>query len=122
MCSPGSTRCQSHTPRANSHNIPHRVIASQLAIIVIGEAKPKDLMHQGSVSEPWEREILRLWLRMTCRGCGGCFIAMTVTEAGALGRGCKSDLQLPGGGKPPPYGCVAGGGCVETEALSKPVP
>ena len=25
------------------------------------------------------REILRLWLRMTCRGCGGCFITMTVS-------------------------------------------
>ena len=34
--------------------------------------------------------------------------------AGALGRGCRANLQLPGGGEPPPYGCMAGAGCVGT--------
>ena len=26
-----------------------------------------------------------------------------------MGRDCQTDLQLPGGGEPPPYGCVTGG-------------
>ena len=25
---------------------------------------------------------------------------------------CQADLQLPGGGEPPPYGCMVGAGCV----------
>ena len=29
-----------------------------------------------------------------------------------MGRGCRADLQVPGGGEPPPYGCMIGAGCV----------
>ena len=29
-----------------------------------------------------------------------------------MGRSCQADSQLPGGGEPPPYGCVVGIGCV----------
>ena len=29
-----------------------------------------------------------------------------------MGRDCQTDLQLPGGGEPPPYGCMVGTGCV----------
>ena len=32
-----------------------------------------------------------------------------------MGRSCQADLQLPGGGEPPPYGCIIGTGCVGTE-------
>ncbi len=40
------------------------------------------------------REILRCPLRMTCLGCGGCFITMTGSGAGTRGRGYLSDLQV----------------------------
>ena len=59
------------------------------------------------------REILRLWHRMTGRGCGGCFITMTGSEAGCVG------MELPGrfagawrGQDPRPTGAWPGGGCV----------
>ena len=36
-----------------------------------------------------------------------------------MGRSCQADLQLPGGGEPPPYGCVARAGYVGTELTIK---
>ena len=59
-------------------------------------------MHRGFRVGTLVRKILRLWLRMTCRGCGGCFITMTGLEVPCVWSERRGFRERGAGARPPP--------------------